>query len=417
MATNQVTVKLTDLTVLQQETLNKYFPVVEKLFLAESTSNTTSFTTADQEFRSGIVNFLDAIEKIFGDNSLNPTTLQNTSEDNFVVESCLESCRLIYRKEFHEFLYLTAVKLKSLHAEARDEAVVKLQECSLRFNLCENKLAGLKDELLSELKLERIWIDEVNNFKKNSVLSEIKAIVLENLNKLIIEELPNLVGEAQVEFYDTFEFRQKVMKLMNFALKSFKEQIPYKEDKISQAKMCKEFDDQVVKIVRDLRNKIRLSPGKLMASEVDSSVTKYSNAIGSMLENDPMAEALDIRIQHETLQELHMPIFKISSPTLDNLRSDYLQNYFDETEQVFQKQICEHSQNTIEFLNQSYQELFEVFDKFVGKEVTNIFEKRKIPMAHIQRIRQTFNEQLKIVVEEIKGTQLFINNLNYPKNS
>ncbi len=91
-------------------------------------------------------------------------------------------------------------------------------------------MAALGKHLLLDLVSERLWIDEVNTFKKNDILSEIKTEILENLNTLIHEQLPLLVGKNSKAFYDSTTLRQKILQISTTALQNFQEQIPFHAD-------------------------------------------------------------------------------------------------------------------------------------------------------------------------------------------
>ncbi len=93
-ATIQSKVKFSDLTKCQQDSIYKYHPVVKKLFLVTQTSNVEPMNTADYKFGDDVFKFLHTIDTIFGEKQAKPTTSEDLSTEQFILECCLTNCRL-----------------------------------------------------------------------------------------------------------------------------------------------------------------------------------------------------------------------------------------------------------------------------------------------------------------------------------
>lgn len=396
---SKANIKFGDLTKAHQEILCKYFPIVEKEFSVQPGVANKSDIPADIKYKADVVNFLRTIEAVFGDTPPIHPSLECIVFGKDIIERAVTGSRISYRKIFRGYSYLTAFKLEKTHSLIEKEAMVAIAQSTIKAE----ETAILKEKLSESLRLQRKWIDEVNNFKKNSILSEITAEVLENLWKTVREKLPSLFENTPTKIYEEPVLRKIIEELEAKAYESFQEEIPFLEDENSAPKINADFQFEVKKCTHCFYAKNRTNihnAERVMTLAVDQSVTTYKKAITAILNEGPLFEPDNIRIQHENTQELNLPLLtNLETIPIDH-RTKFIEKYLKTTDQMFLDQLITMNPK----INQGLEKCYHDVCIAVNQETAAAFSAHKIPNAYLERVQHNFKDQLEKIINELKGT-------------
>lgn len=419
--------RLLDLSEVEREVLEEYGASVGKLFLVKGNPSLVNFE--EEEFRSDLKTFLESCISIFsklpkksfprGDSNNNREDDQNTG-NIFQVDTdtcsaaegkCLSKFRSVYRKYFRVAAYLTWGKLQTCHSRAVYEALKKWRQLSSESPI----------QLEESMEQEGDWIREVNSWKMEKVLEQIKCEVVETIKNELKLELPHLYGRNQEFFFEKGEFAEKCGEIKTRAKERFIEEIDplLRDEPKTRDKVVREFNRKDVKRKLICHLVFRNTLGKFryywkLRKCVENAVTEYGERLDSVLyptsihaqnvvEMNPNLILKDSEmLRHALFPKSILLEERVEDVETIDMKINHLKKYHEEIQSKFGEVLRNASLIAEANLIRCEIDTEEVLGRMIG-ELKDIFVEYKLSKEHVDRWQERVEGELLMIIRKSKS--------------